>query len=275
MKGKKKNTDTNYNIQIGCCKNQFITYNEVVTQGNDKAQLIPTLKGIQSNTGQAIKIALADADYGTFASIEYMHQHQIRGYVPYSGMNTTFEDKPYHSSHFQYDQERDIYICPAHEQLHNTKRIKKDSRHDLQYRIYQTQACKDCPFKKECVPKKSSQRTIYREVRQTLRDQMRQRLNSEQGKKIYAQRLHPIEAIFGHLKYNLGYKQFLLRGLDKVKAEFNLMCIAYNLKKLVKQLLCLLFGGKSATFWTSEVYQIVLEIIFQKIWKHSFKKYHP
>ncbi len=68
---------------------------------------------------------------------------------------------------------------------------------------------------------------------------MRDKLTSQEGKAIYVQRLHLIEAIFGHLKYNLGYKQFLLRGLEKVKAEFNLMCIAYNLTKLAKHQLYL------------------------------------
>ena len=61
---------------------------------------------------------------------------------------------------------------------------------------------------------------------------MRQRLDTEQGKAIYKKRLHPVEAIFGHLKFNLGYTYFLLRGLKKVKAEFKLMCMTYNLRKL-------------------------------------------
>jgi len=41
-----------------------------------------------------------------------------------------------------------------------------------------------------------------------------------------------VEPIFGHLKHNLGYRQFLMRGLEKVKAEFRLMCIGYNLRKM-------------------------------------------
>ena len=65
---------------------------------------------------------------------------------------------------------------------------------------------------------------------------------SEEGKKIYLRRLHPIEAIFGHFKYNLGYTRFLLRGLEKVKAEFSLMCLTYNLGKLIKHLLLLRFS---------------------------------
>ncbi|MEE9502884.1 MAG: transposase, partial [Candidatus Aminicenantaceae bacterium] len=41
-----------------------------------------------------------------------------------------------------------------------------------------------------------------------------------------------VEPVFGNLKKNLGYRDFLLRGLGKVKGEFNLMCMAHNLKKI-------------------------------------------
>ncbi len=51
-KGKKGNFDTNYNVQVACSEDQIISYCNVVTLGNDKAQLVPALQGIQANTGQ-------------------------------------------------------------------------------------------------------------------------------------------------------------------------------------------------------------------------------
>ena len=264
MKGKKGDFDTYYNPQIGCSEDQTVTYTKVVTDGNDKAQLIPALKGIQANTGQAIEIALADADYGTFDSFQYMDQQAICGYVPYRDMNATFEDKPFHSVHFHYDAKSDVYLCPAKHVL-EFKSIKNDKRQNKQYRQYKTKACKNCPFKEQCCPsKRSPYRTISREVRQDLRDQMKQRLNSEEGQKKYRRRLHPVEAIFGHLKYNLGYTRFLLRGLEKVNAEFTLMCLAYNLCKLAKQLLFCLFSLKSAMSWRLRWQNRLFNPIFQR-----------
>ena len=73
----------------------------------DKSQLVPSLQGIINNTDKRIKIVLADADYGTYDSLEYMAQHNMVGYVPYRDMNTTFEDQPFHVVHFLYDQELD------------------------------------------------------------------------------------------------------------------------------------------------------------------------
>ena len=48
----------------------------------------------------------------------------------------------------------------------------------------------------------------------------------------YKKRLFTVEPPFGNLKHNLGYRSFLLRGLEKVDAEFKLMCIGHNLKKM-------------------------------------------
>ena len=44
--------------------------------------------------------------------------------------------------------------------------------------------------------------------------------------------MYTVEPIFGNLKENTGIKTFLLRGIAKVKGEFNLMAIGHNLKKI-------------------------------------------
>ena len=41
-----------------------------------------------------------------------------------------------------------------------------------------------------------------------------------------------IEAIFGNIKQNMGFKRFMLRGMEKVETEFGLIAMAHNLKKL-------------------------------------------
>ncbi len=56
---------------------------------------------------------------------------------------------------------------------------------------------------------------------------------SPEGEKEYKKRMHTAEPPIGNIKHNLGYRYFLLRGLKKARGEFNLMCIAHNLKKIV------------------------------------------
>jgi len=236
MKGKKGDFNTYYNTQIGCCENQIITFNDVVQDGNDKKQLIPCLEGITKNTGQPIQKALADADYGNLASFEFMEQYNIDGYVPFRNMNTIYQEQPFHATNFIYNSDTDTYTCPKDKTLtfygkkHDTKRNHTFKK----YRTPKLNTCQCCPFREQCVGKKGARRVILREIREHLREQMKQKLNTEEGKVIYNRRLHPVEAIFGNLKFNLGYHQFLLRGLNKVKAEFNIICSAFNLMKIIK-----------------------------------------
>lgn len=235
MKGKKGDFNTNYNTQLVCNDNQIISFCDVVVIGNDKTQLIPSIEGAISNTEKNIAIVLADADYGSYASLEFLEEKNILGYVPYKNMNAKYDEDKYHSSHFVFDKSKNVYTCPAG-QILEQYRSRKDANRKHHFDQYRTNACKECPFQKQCVKPKRARRVIEREKRQYLKDEMKIRLNSKEGKLMYQKRLHPIEAIFGHLKYNLGYNQFLLRGLKKVKAEFTIMCLTYNLRKLVTYL---------------------------------------
>lgn len=58
------------------------------------------------------------------------------------------------------------------------------------------------------------------------------KLLSDEGSKEYKKRMYTVEPPFGNLKFNTGCRHFLLRGIEKVKGEFNLMCIGHNLKKI-------------------------------------------
>ena len=61
---------------------------------------------------------------------------------------------------------------------------------------------------------------------------MAHRLKTLEGRKLYAQRKHTPEPVFGIIKSVLGFRQFLLRGLDKVRGEWNLVTMAWNLKRM-------------------------------------------
>jgi transposase len=66
----------------------------------------------------------------------------------------------------------------------------------------------------------------------TAVDTMKHRLKTKSGKAVYATRKSTIEPVFGIIKSVMGFRQFLLRGLDEVKGEWDLVCIAFNLKRL-------------------------------------------
>ncbi len=61
---------------------------------------------------------------------------------------------------------------------------------------------------------------------------MAHRLKTTEGKKLYALRKQTPEPVFGIIKSALGFRQFLLRGLDNVRGEWSLVTMAYNMKRL-------------------------------------------
>jgi len=66
----------------------------------------------------------------------------------------------------------------------------------------------------------------------TPKEKMAYKLQTEIGQTIYKLRKHTVEPVIGIIKEVLGFRQFSLRGLQKAAGEWNLLCIAFNLKRL-------------------------------------------
>src|SRR5277367_3640117 len=64
------------------------------------------------------------------------------------------------------------------------------------------------------------------------KEQMQQKLHSATGKALYAARKYIVEPVFGQIKSARGVRKFLLRGLEKVSAEWQLICLTHNLLKI-------------------------------------------
>ena len=66
------------------------------------------------------------------------------------------------------------------------------------------------------------------------RDRMRRKLRTKRGRQRYALRMDTVEPVFGQIKQGRGFRQFLLRGLEKVNGEWLLVCTGHNLLKLLR-----------------------------------------
>ena len=66
------------------------------------------------------------------------------------------------------------------------------------------------------------------------RDRMRRKLQTKRGRQRYALRMATVEPVFGQIKQGRGFRQFLLRGLEKVQGEWSLICTGHNLLKLFR-----------------------------------------
>lgn len=135
----------------------------------------------------------------------------------------------YDRSHFTYDQATDSYACPQHHPLVFTHIYQHKSKKQKS-KVYTGLRCHACAVRSSCTT--SQYRTIHQEFREPLRQQARDRLSSEEGKKIYQQRMYTVEPRWANIKFNRQFKMFQLRGLKKVDAEFKWMCLAENILTL-------------------------------------------
>lgn len=71
-----------------------------------------------------------------------------------------------------------------------------------------------------------------RKVTDPVLVKMQEKVRSEEGRKIYRKRKQTVEPVFGIIKTVIGMDQFLRRGFEAVNEEWNLVCTAYNMKRL-------------------------------------------
>jgi len=69
----------------------------------------------------------------------------------------------------------------------------------------------------------------------SAKQRMARKLRTKQGRAVYAQRKSIVEPVFGQIKEMLGFRQFLLRGLAKMRGQWRLVCTVHNLLKLWRQ----------------------------------------
>jgi IS5 family transposase len=61
---------------------------------------------------------------------------------------------------------------------------------------------------------------------------MKHRLRTRAGRAVHALRKQTVEPVFGIIESVMGFRQFMLRGLEKVRNEWTLVCLAWNLKRM-------------------------------------------
>jgi len=228
-------------------KQQIIVANDVTDKQSDDSQLIPmvdkTLGNVEkikprnNQEKEPIKV-ITDAGYSSGNNLaeleEKKYKDKIDPYIPdaiYQGKeNRHSKDNPFDKNKFEYDKDTNELTCPQGKSL---KQIGCEQRNGHKVFIYQCKECKGCPNFGKCTTNRKGRKICISEY-EALVDKMRKKLSTKQGKEIYAKRKITVEPVFGNMSHNLGFREFLLRGLEKVKGEFSLMCTAHNLLKIAK-----------------------------------------
>lgn len=231
-----------YNVQIGT-EGQFIVSTSVHGWGSDTPCLIPHLEGLRVQHDHLPNKIVADAAYGSEENYAYLEKHKLGNYLKY---NTFYQDThPYRdpdilrkhqfrSDHFEYDTATDQFLCPAQRRLsyRYTSQSKTENGYLSTQRHYECENCQDCPLKSQCTQAKGNRLIQISFPLREYRRQARENLTSELGQQLRGRRAVEVETVFGHLKHNMGFRRFHLRGLKKVMTEWTLLCIAHNMQKL-------------------------------------------
>jgi len=226
-----------YNLQMGT-EGQFVVGFSVHQRPGDPGCLVPHLKGVKEKLGRLPKNVIADSAYGSEENYAYLHQEQVGNYLKYNTFGKEqrprYKPDPFAADQMAYDAEKDELICPAGKRLtyRYSFHSKTDNGYRAERRCYEAEDCSGCPLKEPCTKAKGNRQVNMAFQLKAWRQQASQNLTSEEGKKLRALRGVEVESVFGRLKQDWDFRRFLLRGLEKVKTEFGLLCIAQNLAKL-------------------------------------------
>src|SRR6516164_9556589 len=146
-----------------------------------------------------------------------------------STTNQSARMAPSRAKTFRFDEERNIYVCPAGKVLTTTGHIGPD--HGIRYHA-SLPDCRTCMLKQKCCPNMPSRR-IVRDVNEAARDVARALAKTEAFERSRRYRKR-VEMLFAHLKRILRLGRLRLRGPCGAQDEFTLAAIAQNLRRLSK-----------------------------------------
>jgi len=241
MPNNKKVFEYSYNPQITADSSfGIIISNDVTSEVRDANQLQPQIIQAEEIVGALPEGAKVSADngYSSSKNLKFMKKKKLDGYIPDEktasnlNKNEGKPENPFGKENFEYDPAEDCFICPNDMKL--TFRFEYvDIAKNRNVRIYKCTQCKQCPDRKKCSKNSRDGKVIKNyEGMEEERRKMADKLKSKEGILIYRTRKKVVECIFGHIKRNLGFREFLLRGINGAKIEFNLTCIASNLRRM-------------------------------------------
>jgi len=233
---------------------------DVLNEMNEGETVIPTIERIESTFGKKPEQFLADSTFATGSNLSALAERGIDAVMPVEQTQLPDENpadrsdptQPVSEEHwpklprraqtkkldraaFVYNAAKDCYYCPQGRALAFVQ-IKTKSRgagDASVYRVYQCHSCEGCGLASDCLTGKNKRRSVSHDQHEAVRRTVALRLKTESGKKTYARRAHLAETPNGFIKDVLGLRQFLLRGLDKVRTEWLWACTAFNIRKLM------------------------------------------
>jgi transposase len=254
-----------YNAQaLVDSKHQVILAAEAFAS-QDHENLKPMLEGAKKNavaigkdeTWFQGKQLTADPNYHSLNSLKVCQEEKIDAYIPdiqYRTRDPRFADqerfrdgvhsrqrpdaKPrlFTTADFSFDPDKQVYRCPHGKELtcHAHNQVNRYRTYDVYHA--RPEDCAACPLKTRCLSKSTTSRR-YLSVPvdsqpPNLIDAMKAKIDSEEGKRIYARRLGIVEPVFSNICVQKRMHRFTLRAKWKVDVQWRLFALVHNIGKI-------------------------------------------
>ena len=192
----------------------------------------------------------ADAGYGSYENYLLAISRGIDPYFKYSlydkESSPRFIPDPYKAEYLPELPDGSLK-CPGGILRKTREAIEKKNGITYTMAYYRTDQCANCPFRDKC---HGSTPKDYREVKRKkewhlLKPQIKEKLDSELGQALLANRSKDVEPTFAHTKWAGAYRRFRHFGVKRCRMDLGLRAIAHNLKKYISHLKELIKGGLS------------------------------
>ncbi len=245
-------------------KHQVIVHAE--TFGNqDHDNLAPMLKGAKKNLQGIGKSRdyfkgrqfTADSNYYSHANLALCQVESLDAYIPdmqfrkrdprfseqqrfkngvHPRQRPAAKEKTFTTADFVFDEARQVYLCPQGKVLKRGARSQRN-----RYRVYdiyraRQKDCDNCQVRSRCLSKTNTpRRNLSIEVggqQPSLIEQMKARIDTPEGKQIFARRLAIVEPVFANIRVQKRLDHFTLRTKAKVDVQWMLFALVHNIGKI-------------------------------------------
>jgi transposase len=217
-----------YNVQVAVdTKHKLIVEQQVTNQVVDMGMLTQTAEPAKEILGVETIEAVADKGYFKIEDIEACENAAIVPYVPRPQRGPSVRAGLFRKDEFRYDADSDSYVCPAGQRLYPYSSSLLRGLKKINY--VNKLVCDGCKIRSQCT--NGSYRAVSRLENEAVLDRMQARLAARPG--VLDRRRETVEHPFGSIKQWMNQGAFLMRGLEKVRGEFSLTALVYNLRRVL------------------------------------------
>jgi transposase len=248
-------------------KHQIVVHAEAFGKGEDSSNMAPILEGAKEKLEaigweEPLKDKQISADTGFYSvnNLEACKEEEVDAYIPdpqFRKRDVRFTDAGRHRrsvdkrhekykskkrwftvDDFHFDNRTGKLICPAGEALYRSgKNFKtKDGYIATSYRAPK-RACTDCHLRSKCLrsPEGTTRqvRIFHGRLPGSITDEMKQKIDTPDGRRTYSKRLGIVEPVFGNIRTCKKMDRFTLRGKIKVNTQWMLYCLVHNIEKII------------------------------------------